>query len=169
MNTIKSKNSIAISSIFYIMMIILFVSIVVFGISKTLEVEDTIGRQDELKLISNLKKNFKYCSDPLNSGSIKEFRIKNNKFNLIIRSDYKDLDIVINKLDFINNKLKDEFVEDLENLLETDNTIVIKVNLNFEEIADYKIITSFYYPLKKSSIIKDFSDNPYLNLKIKCE
>ena len=164
-----NKKCIAISSIFYIMMIILFVTIVIFGMSKVFEVEDVISKQEKLKLILELKKEFEYCSDPLNFGSIKDYRIKNNVFNLIIRSDLEELEETIHILDFINSNMKTQFLDDLKSLVNIDNTIIIWVDTNKDKkITDYKVITSFNYPIKRNSIIKDFSDDSYLNLKIKC-
>lgn len=156
-------------SVFYILMTILLITIITFGSYKLFLVEEVLSEQEQIQLITNLKQEFEYCQEPLNKGSIRNYRVKSTKFNLIVQTQLIDLnDLVDNGLVFYSDDIKQKFLLDLRFLLETDNTIIIKTKTDNDKIIEYKIVTSFSYSFDKNSIIKDFSQKSYANLKIVC-
>lgn len=79
----NKKGEISIQTIFFILMAIIFVTILIFGFQKMFEVEKNLSEQERIEIKKYMKDSFEYCEDPLNSGNFKTFEIKNNLINVI--------------------------------------------------------------------------------------
>ena len=131
MRSCSNKNSeISIQVLFAILMVIFFVGIVFFGITKIIYVEDVIGegeiRQIEKEILEVVER---YCGNSLNRGSLKNIKIPTkNKFDTICIlgeefNGISDLDV---------NLKKQLYDSDVRVVLLKEEAVVGKVESSFE-------------------------------------
>lgn len=158
------KGGIEINSLFYILMIIIFVLLLVFGFKKIFIVNDILSQQEEYEIKKNLKETYEYCNDPLNKGNYRNFEIINQKFNaLCILGD-----------NFYETKYSkyEDFIQIFEG---GDNLILIQTDLRIDGenyiLHNYNIMDSIKIDIGKiSSTFCNFDkDNSgKLLVEIKC-
>lgn len=79
----NKKAELSIQILFFILMAILMVSIIVFGITKLLFVEETLDKTQLYSLENSLKETLEYCDEPINRGTKKISTLEANGFSKV--------------------------------------------------------------------------------------
>jgi hypothetical protein len=167
----KSKKSIVMSSLFYIFMLVVFIAIISFGLKNVFFIEEKFSESQKLEYENKIKNSLNFCSQPLNSGSVKTLKINKKYFNSYLLISNESYKLKINtKFDFTNSTIKNEFFKEIDILKNSKNNLVLlKINILNDEIFEYQIVSSFQLYSNKNQFIYDFtSKGNNGKLKIKC-
>ena len=144
---VRNKNAeLTINTIFYILMAIVFVTIVVYGINKMFFIESQMSDIELIKVEDKLEKAISYCDDPLNSGNKKVFSFDHKAFNsiCILGDEYEEPSASIHSsfsvsetsLEEVYNAgdnvvlLSTAFTRDGENYIMEDYQIISSLNID---------------------------------------
>ena len=174
MKKLKSKNSwLQTQTLFYVFMILSFIGIIIFGMSKFFFIEKTISQSDKLTLINEVKSSFKKCEDPLNKGSISTLKHSKNTFNSICLFDDENKinDVFLN--DFEDDTIKDDLRNDLKKIIGTENNLIFldlktitksgKISLN-----SYEIIQTEKIEYKQNRCYTNLENSQIKTFRIEC-
>ncbi len=82
-NEMKSKANISVQTIFFILMVIVFIAILFFGFQKMFESQELLSEIERIEISKKLQDAFDLCDDPLNRGSLKTVYFSNSKFDTV--------------------------------------------------------------------------------------
>lgn len=133
MKTIKKTNkAITTQIIFFILMSLIMIWIIVFGFQRITDVQDTLSIQEEIEIKNKLEEAFKFCSDPINQGSLKIIDLTGRPYN----------SICFNCHGLDSNRFPQEFLEESRILSEAgSNFLLLKTQFSdADELEEYQII-----------------------------
>lgn len=161
----EKKAQITGQTIFYILMGILFVSILIFGFQKIFSLQNTLDDQERLEIKNYMRDSFEYCEDPLNAGNFKTFEIENNGFNIICllgEDVYEKYPDYIDFLTLYNTSqnvviMNTDWTEDENGDYQFDNTDNIIDSIKLDSVIS-----------KTQCFVKDSGKN-LIEVKIRCD
>lgn len=80
---LNNKKAVAINTLFFILMGIMFVGIIYFGLDKMFMIQDELSEQEMQLLKNDIGDAMTFCDNPLNRGSVRIVDVSSNKFNVI--------------------------------------------------------------------------------------
>ena len=161
------KKSVAISVIFYILMIIIFAGILYFGATKLFFIEEATSKYKNSEYKTKIQNLIFFCDEVTNKGSYQ---------NINVRSD------ILNSILFVENESYTELFEDFtflknETFFNETNTInksVILVKFDFYnnsgqiEILDYLFVDYFNMQIYENDLVYNVERKPNVDLRIFC-
>lgn len=162
----KNKATIAIQTIFFIMMSALMIWIVLYGVQKLFTVDSQITEQDRVFIQNQIENILNKCQDPLNSGNLETIRIKNKNFN--------GLCLLSKKILTPNDPYYD--YEEFKKIYNSNhNTILVKTNFISNSIPNkIEVISSFKTELdlnqnEDSICFFDYKNEGFLIINFTCK
>lgn len=137
-----SKKAITMQVLSMIMMSIFMVAIIIFGLNKLLDVQDSLSQEESLEIQREVTESLEYCENPLNSGGETTFEIEKDPINFVCvlgdsHGEYSSVDQLANQLADINET--------------GDNVVLLSAGLN-RDSGEYTIDSS-----QEVNIIDSFS------------
>ena len=153
----------AISTIFYILMIIFFAGILYFGASKLFYVEEQTAKYSTLEYKKKITEIVRFCDEVTNKGSIKNINVESEILNSILRikdDDYKNL---FAPYTFSQSST---FFEEVS--LIDKSVLLLKFDISSNTILNYKIIDGFDLRVNQNDLVINPQNKKYIDLRIEC-
>lgn len=134
-----NKKAVAINTIFFILMSIMFIGILYFAYDKIILTKDIISEQDLQLLQNDVEDALLYCDDPLNRGSSRSVDLSSSKFNVIC---------------LLDEDITSQFGSDIGLIYEAGDNVVLLESIFYDDDNrfnnEYNVIASFNIDLRRN-------------------
>ena len=175
-----AKGEISIQTIFFIFMVIIFVAIIGFGISKIFFVTKTLSDVEKQEILSDISNALEHCEDPLAKGDKKIINIKNKGFNSICLfasgdDSSKFTQIFLDNNIVIPTDLESTFFSIADTVFESGENVML-FDISFYEdngqyvLSEFDILDSFNVDYYGSTFCDfDLQNTGSLSFELVCE
>jgi hypothetical protein len=158
-----TKKAITTQVIFFIAMSLIMIWIIIFGLQKINTVSSTISQQEEIEIRAELEDAFLFCSDPINSGSLKRIDLSGRPYNSICYNCQLGDETIISQ------ELKDEAT-----ILSQagSNFLLLETSVSSNNIQEYNIVGQLQIEelgYSNHIVWLDLDNSEDLEIEIKCE
>ena len=131
----KTKKAVTMQILLFIMMGIVFIGLLLFGLSRFYGAQETLCKTEQVLLQQDIQNAIAYCADPLNKGNNKLFSLSyctSNTLCIVSEQAYEG-----------NSKLDQDLKKIYEGNDNTDSAVLLKTSYSGSgenyEITDYQI------------------------------
>lgn len=174
-----NKSQIEVQTLFYILMVLIFVGILAFGFQKFFLVQGELSKQELQEVKLEIQDILSSCDDPLNKGNIYTKEIKNDKFNTVcmLSGDGDQIKNYFESLDFLviqDAQVIDDIVKDgISIKVGGDNVVLLRMSMVLLKegrysLANYDILDSFYVNSELTECFSDVEGKGSLEIRLVC-